>query len=91
VILATFVHRIDPTLGQLGRLHFWWYGLGYALGFLQLHLFLMRRRRRIGLTRSDVYALSLYVSIGVLLGGRLIEVSFDEWPFYRDHPLLIPA
>jgi phosphatidylglycerol:prolipoprotein diacylglycerol transferase len=24
-------------------------------------------------------------------GGRAVEVAFDEWPFYRQHPLLIPA
>jgi phosphatidylglycerol---prolipoprotein diacylglyceryl transferase len=91
VIIATFVHRIDPTLGQLGGVHFWWYGLGFALGFLQIHLWLMRHRGRIALTRSDVYALTLYVAFGVLIGGRLVEVAFDEWPFYRDHPLMIPA
>ena len=29
--------------------------------------------------------------VGVLVGGRLVEVSFDEWPFYREHPWLVPA
>jgi phosphatidylglycerol:prolipoprotein diacylglycerol transferase len=38
-----------------------------------------------------VYALTLFIAIGVLIGGRLVEVSFDEWPFYRDHPWLVPA
>jgi phosphatidylglycerol:prolipoprotein diacylglycerol transferase len=33
----------------------------------------------------------LCIAIGVLLGGRAVEVSFDEWPFYREHPWLIPA
>ena len=44
-----------------------------------------------GSSRRDVYALTLLVAIGVLLGGRVVEVSFDEWPFYREHPSLIPA
>ena len=26
-----------------------------------------------------------------LVGARLIEVAFDEWPFYSAHPTLIPA
>lgn len=29
--------------------------------------------------------------VGVLVGGRAIEIAFDEWPFYYDHPGLIPA
>jgi phosphatidylglycerol:prolipoprotein diacylglycerol transferase len=29
--------------------------------------------------------------IGVLLGGRSFAIVFDEWPFYREHPGLIPA
>ena len=86
-----FVHHIDPILGSIGGVHFWWYGLSYAVGFLQLHLYVWRARTRLGMTRTEVYALSLFVSVGVLLGGRAIEVSFDEWPFYREHPALIPA
>jgi phosphatidylglycerol:prolipoprotein diacylglycerol transferase len=31
------------------------------------------------------------VSLGVLAGGRAVEVSFDEWSFYRAHPQFIPA
>lgn len=91
MILALFVHRIDPILGTIGGVHFWWYGLSYAAGFFNLHRYMLARRDRLGFSRHDVYALSLCVSIGVLLGGRLIEVSFDEWPFYREHPGLIPA
>jgi len=86
-----FVHDIDPIVGSLGPVHLWWYGLSYALGFLQLHLHLRRSRGRLSLSLSDVYALSICIAIGVLLGGRAVEVSFDEWPFYREHPWLIPA
>lgn len=86
-----FVHRIDPILGTVGGVHLWWYGLSYALGFLQLFLFTRRHRRALGLTARDAMTLTLFLSIGVLSGGRLVEVAFDEWPFYRNHPALIPA
>jgi phosphatidylglycerol:prolipoprotein diacylglycerol transferase len=42
------------------------------------------------MTRSEVYSLSLCIAIGVLAGGRAVEVAFDEWPFYREHLLMIP-
>jgi len=88
---SPFVHDIDPILGSIGGLHLWWYGLSYALGFLQIHLYLLRARRRLVLTRSEVCTLTLCIAIGVLIGGRAVEVSFDEWPFYREHLSLISA
>jgi phosphatidylglycerol:prolipoprotein diacylglycerol transferase len=88
---AGFVHHIDPILATIGGVHLWWYGLSYAAGFLSIRLFLGRQHRRLGLTRAEAARLSLWVAIAVLAGGRLIEVTFDEWPFYRDHRSLIPA
>lgn len=35
--------------------------------------------------------MSLLLAVGVLLGGRIVEVVFYEWPFYRQHLHLIPA
>jgi phosphatidylglycerol:prolipoprotein diacylglycerol transferase len=90
-VAGGYVHDIDPVLADLGAIHIWWYGLGFALGFFQLHRFLMRDRGRPGLSRRDVWALSVLLVAGVLAGGRVVEIAFDEWPFYREHPHLIPA
>ncbi len=89
--MGPFIHRIDPIIADLGGLHLWWYGLSYAVGFFQIYLFTRRHRSELALTRSDVYVLTLMLGIGVLVGGRAIEVSFDEWTFYRQHPWLVPA
>jgi phosphatidylglycerol:prolipoprotein diacylglycerol transferase len=86
-----FVHGIDPVIVSIAGVHLWWYGLSYSLGFLNLLLYLRRTRRPLGLTAAEVHSLTLYISLGVLVGGRAVEVAFDEWPFYREHPLLIPA
>jgi phosphatidylglycerol---prolipoprotein diacylglyceryl transferase len=90
-MLGPYIHRIDPVFADIAGVYFWWYGLGFALGLLDIHIFLMRGRYRLGLSKHEVWSLSLFMIIGVLLGGRLIEVAFDEWPFYRQHPGLIPA
>ena len=86
-----FVHRIDPVIGSVGGVYLWWYGLSYAAGFVQILLFLLRRRSSLGLSRRDSYELALCVSLGVLLGGRAVQVAFDEWPLYRANPQLLPA
>ena len=90
-MFGPYVHHIDPIIAEVGGVYLWWYGLGYSLGFLHLHLFLRRHRLRLGLTSREAYTLSLFIVVGVLAGARLVEVIFDEWPFYRAHPALIPA
>jgi phosphatidylglycerol:prolipoprotein diacylglycerol transferase len=90
-IMGPYVHGIDPVIGTVLGIHLWWYGLSYALGFLNAHLFLKRTREQQGLSLRSVYDLSLLLTLGVLLGGRVVEVCFYEWPFYRAHPGLMPA
>jgi phosphatidylglycerol:prolipoprotein diacylglycerol transferase len=86
-----YVHDIDPVIADLGGVHLWWYGLGFALGFLQIHRYLTADHARLGLSRREAWTLSILIVIGVLVGGRAIEIAFDEWPFYREHPALVPA
>ena len=90
-IAGPFVHNIDPIIGTVFGVHLWWYGLSYTLGFWNAHLFVMRRRSQLGLSVLSVYDLSILLAVGVLLGGRFVEVVFYEWPFYRHHLFLIPA
>lgn len=86
-----FVHNIDPVLGELAGFYLWFYGLSYALGFLSILFWFRRVRHRLGLSAEDALALTVYLAIGVLLGGRLVEVIFYEWAYYQDHLLQIPA
>src|SRR5580698_2757351 len=90
-LTGPYVHHMDPVIGTVLGVHLWWYGLSYTLGFLNAHMYLRRRRVELGLSLRSVYNLSLLLAVGVLLGGRLVEVVFYEWPFYQAHPLLMPA
>jgi phosphatidylglycerol:prolipoprotein diacylglycerol transferase len=85
------VHRLDPIIGTIFGAHLWWYGLSYSLGFLNAHLFLRRHRARLGLSLRLVYSLTLWLALGVLVGGRGLVVFNHEWTFYREHLALIPA
>lgn len=90
-MIGPYLHDIDPVFLDFGGVYLWWYGLGFSLGFLELNRFLRRDRIRLNLSPRDVWTLSLFMVMGVLIGGRAIEIAFDEWPFYREHVNLIPA
>ena len=90
-MFGPYVHQIDPILFDIAGVHLWWYGLGFTLGFLEIHLFLRRRHGQPHLSLREVWSLSLFMIIGVLVGGRAVEIAFDEWSFYREHLGLIPA
>lgn len=86
-----FVHSIDPIIGSVAGVHLWWYGSAFSLGFLTIFLAVRQQRHALHFTMRMVYDLSILAAVGVLLGGRFIEVAFYEWPFYSAHPHLIPA
>jgi phosphatidylglycerol:prolipoprotein diacylglycerol transferase len=91
VMTGPFVHHIDPVLARVGGVYLWWYGLGYAMAFTELLIYLRRRRDRLRLTDAEAYALTLMFAVGVLAGGRAVQIAGDEWPLYRAHPWLAPA
>jgi phosphatidylglycerol:prolipoprotein diacylglycerol transferase len=86
-----YVHAIDPVIGTLAGVHLWWYGFSYTAGFLNAHRSIRRHAGALGLAPGAALDLSLLLALGVLFGGRFVEVAFYEWPFYREHPALIPA
>ena len=85
-----YIHNIDPIIFSIFGIHFWWYGFSFTLGFLNAHIFLRRNRERIGISLSSVYDLTLFLAVGVLIGGRLFIVVINEWEFYRYHLSFIP-
>ena len=90
-ITGPYVHHIDPIIVTVFGVHLWWYGLSYTLGFLNAQTYIRRNRYQLALSPRAAYDLVLLLAVGVLLGGRTVEVGFYEWPFYREHLHLVPA
>jgi len=90
---------IDPVALRLGPISIKWYGLAYMAGLLLGWLYakgLLRRDRLwpagkppFALDRAD--DLLLYMTLGVLVGGRLGNVLFYEPLYYLQNPLEIVA
>jgi phosphatidylglycerol---prolipoprotein diacylglyceryl transferase len=98
-ILAIPFPDIDPVALSLGPLTVKWYGLAYMVGLL-LGWFYIRRllareslwphgRAPFEVNKSD--DLLLYMTVGVVVGGRLGSVLFYEPGYYLANPLEIFA
>jgi phosphatidylglycerol:prolipoprotein diacylglycerol transferase len=80
---------IDPVLIQIGPLAIRWYALAYIAGLVIGWQYLKRLVRRPGwhLTPTDIDDLLVYITLGVVIGGRLGYVLFYRPGYYLSHPL----
>jgi phosphatidylglycerol---prolipoprotein diacylglyceryl transferase len=90
---------INPVALELGPLAIKWYGLAYMAGLLLGWLYIKYLLRQDWLwpggkapfPAEKADDLLLYMTVGVLLGGRLGYVLFYEPRYFLAHPLEIPA
>jgi phosphatidylglycerol---prolipoprotein diacylglyceryl transferase len=90
---------VDPVALQLGPLSVKWYGLAYIAGLLLGWLYIKRVLGEASLWKDNqpplepqkVDDLLIYMTVGVLAGGRLGYVLFYEPRHFLNHPLDIPA
>src|SRR5689334_8269357 len=98
-LLAIPYPVIDPVAFQLGPLAVKWYGLAYIAGLLLGWLYIKHLLRQgplwagghPPLAPDRVDDLLVYMTVGVLVGGRLGYVLFYEPRYFFAHPLDIPA
>jgi phosphatidylglycerol---prolipoprotein diacylglyceryl transferase len=87
--LALAFPSIDPVLIQIGPFAIRWYALAYIVGLVVGWRYVRRLVQRPGwrLTPLEIDDLLLYVTLGVVLGGRLGYVLFYRPGFYLGQPL----
>ena len=88
--------EIDPVAVNIGPFPIRWYALAYigGLGFGWLYARLLVRSDRLWGNQprpnaSAIDDLVLYSALAIVIGGRLGQVIFYEWPYYSAHPLEI--
>lgn len=98
-LLAIPYPAIDPVALRLGPLAVKWYGLAYVAGLLlgRFYIKALLQQGRLWpsqkrpFTPERVDDLLLYMTVGVLLGGRLGYVLFYQPRHFLTHPLEIVA
>jgi phosphatidylglycerol:prolipoprotein diacylglycerol transferase len=88
-LLAIPFPAIDPVLIQLGPFAIRWYALAYIAGIVLGWRLVRRLVRRPGwnVTPEQVDDLVFYVTLGVILGGRIGYVLFYQPGHYLTQPL----
>ena len=73
----------------LGDRPFTWYAFWFVCGLLGAYGIAVATfvRERIDITYANI--LLVFVGVGAVVGARLGEVFFYEWPYYRTHPAQI--
>lgn len=82
---------VSPVIFTIGPLAIRWYSMAYLFGILIGWFLLTRnvRKNALALTKENIEDLVFYITLGVILGGRLGYVLFYGQETYLRHPLQI--
>ena len=83
------IPNIDPVAFEFFSLKIHWYGLSYFFGII-IGLFIIqkldKKYRHLSGDQKLLDNFIFYLTIGILLGGRLGYILFYNLAFYLDHP-----
>ena len=84
---------IDPIIVEFGPFAIRWYALAYVVGLILGWRYMLHLARRVPdiMTAQEVDDFLLWVTVGVILGGRLGYVLFYNPGYFLNHPLQIFA
>lgn len=86
-----YIHDLDPIALDLGFFQLRWYSLAYLAGIFigYLYLLLLIRRPGAPMARRHADDFMFWVTVGIILGGRLGYVLFYKPGDYLGDPLAI--
>lgn len=82
--------QLDPVIFEIGGFKLQYYGLTYVAAFAVTYLlvhYLAKREERLEITADQIQALTTYMMLGVLIGGRLGYVLLYGFSYYLSRPL----
>lgn len=81
--------NIDPEILHIGGFSLRYYSVLFALAFLLGYWLVKSMYRAERLKENDLQALLFYLIGGTIIGARLGQVLFYEFPYFSAHPLEI--
>jgi phosphatidylglycerol:prolipoprotein diacylglycerol transferase len=78
----------NPILLKIGPVKIYWYGFLFFLAFWLIFFISLKKRKKVGLSKEDIYNLSFFLLLGSLFGARIYHV-LSQIQFYLKNPLEI--
>ncbi|MBD3249645.1 prolipoprotein diacylglyceryl transferase [Candidatus Woesearchaeota archaeon] len=82
-------HNIDPALLSFGPLEIRFYGVVYVLGVLAVYFTLKHFSKELKIKKDDADNITLYLTLGLIIGARLFEVIIWNPGYYFSDPIKI--
>ena len=85
--------NISPTIFSIGGFALRWYSMAYLVGIIAAWLLMLRlaKKYKLDLTRQQIEDAIFFITLGIIIGGRLGYVIFYGRDFFVQHPLKIFA
>ena len=90
MLILGIVLAPNPVMFHVGSHPLYWYGFAYTFGFGLTWLWLASRCQRLGWTEAHVVDACIALVVGVIVGGRVLDVMLYEWEWYRGRAWEIP-
>ena len=84
-----WVHNLDPIALDLGFFQIRWYSLAYLAGIIIGYIYMLRLVKQPGapMARRHADDFVFYVTLGIIIGGRLGYVFFYKPLYYLQNPI----
>src|SRR3989338_664825 len=88
-----YFHNLNPVLLHISSLEIRYYGLFYIVGLLIAYFYLKHqiKTKNLALTYNDLLDYIIYLTIGIILGGRLFYIIVYDLKYYLANPMSIIA
>src|SRR5262245_9055267 len=76
----------DPVMLAIGERGLTWYAFLFVCGLLGGYAIIVTTflRERVDITYANI--MLIFVGVGAVIGARLGQIFFYDWPYYRTHP-----
>ncbi len=83
-----FYHNLNPVIFKLGMFEVRWYGVMYLIGIIFVWWFVKRYHKHFGIKfkKGELEDLIFYLTLGMLIGGRIGYIIFYNFRYFWTHP-----
>lgn len=87
-IVTYIIWDVDPEIFA-GLEFLRWYGLSWAVGMILGYQVMLKIYKREGVSQTELEKLTIYVTLGAIIGARFGHILFYDFIYYLNNPIEI--